>query len=89
MSFYKRLYSDKILRDRTESLKLGRNYLKLHTNDHRTRITLLFENEWKLYLEKKSEYNTKIINTENSGYSGTASAGITLKENKTKIKFSV
>jgi glycosyltransferase involved in cell wall biosynthesis len=89
MSFYKRLYSDKILRDRTESLKLGRNYLKLHTNDHRTRITLLFENEWKLYLEKKSEYNTKIITTENSGHRETASAGIMLKENKTKIKFSV
>ncbi len=61
--FYRTLYREKLLRYGKEgSLKLSDNILKLHTNDHRARISLLFDEAWndymRIYKSNESARNT-------------------------------
>jgi len=50
--FYKMLYRKKLWDNEEESLKLESNCLKLHTNDHRLKITTEFEKYWNKHLEE-------------------------------------
>ncbi len=53
MIFYKLLYRKHLLnKSENESLKISNRCLKLHTNDHRVRITNIFAGEWKKYCEE-------------------------------------
>jgi hypothetical protein len=74
MKLYKCFYKMTISKGRNESVRLNAHRLKLHTNDNKDKILELFENEWDLYLEKKTRSVIQNKNFEthpgmkNSGY---------------------
>jgi glycosyltransferase involved in cell wall biosynthesis len=87
MLFYRNLYKKKISGDSSESLRLDPGSLRLHTNDHRERITSLFESEWKIYRDNKlnSSIRTNIAVSEN--HREFVNTGYKLKDPKLKTRY--
>ena len=87
MLFYRNLYKKKISGDSSESLKLGPGCLRLHTNDHREKITSLFENEWKIYRENKVKSSIRANVAASENHREFVNTGYKLKEPKLKTKY--
>ncbi len=86
MIFYKLFYWKLISKNiSSESLKIAPSCLKLHTNDHREKITKMFNEEWNKYLNAKFSKRIKVLKIRNEIATTMDNPERLLTETKTKF----